>query len=90
MAPDHDSERYIADYGNLLLKVFRRDREQEHVFEYTVTDKTDGFVCWTGSTPSLATAQSDAMLEAQLFLDPYITSPTPPQWRRDSESARHV
>ncbi len=78
-----DSECYIADYGNLLLQVYLRAEEQERVFEYTVTDKTDGFICWRGSAPHLATAQSDAILEAQLFLDPFIASPASPHWRRD-------
>jgi hypothetical protein len=87
--PDRNSERYAADYGNLLLEVSLRAKEQEHVFEYVVTDKTDGFVCWIGSASNLATAQSDAILEAQLFLDPYIASP-PPQWRRDAETEPHI
>jgi hypothetical protein len=87
--PDRDSERYAADYGNLLLEISLGAKEQEHVFEYVVTDKTDGFVCWTGTASNLATAQSDAILEAQLFLDPYIASP-PPEWRRNAETGSHI
>lgn len=89
MGSDHDSERYTTDYGNLLLEVSPRAKEQERVFEYIVTDKTDGFICWIGSASDLATAQSDAILEAQIFLDPYITSPPAPQWRRDGDVATH-
>jgi hypothetical protein len=88
MGPAANSERYAADYGNLLLEVSVLANEQEHVFEYTVTDKTDGFICWIGSASNLAIAQSEAMLEAQLFLDPYITSPTPSQWRRSTGASK--
>jgi hypothetical protein len=87
---DRDSERYTADYGNLLLEVSLRAKEQERVFEYIVTDKTDGFICWTGSASDLAIAQNDAILEAQLFLDPYIASPPAPQWRRDAEPGTQI
>jgi hypothetical protein len=88
VVPDRDSERYAADYGNLLLEVFLRVKE--HVFEYVVTDKADGFICWIGSAANLATAQSDAISEAQLFLDPYIASPPPPQWSRKTETGTHI
>lgn len=90
MGPAGDSERYAADYGNLHLEVSVRANEHMHVFEYTVTDKTDGFICWIGSASNLVVAQSDAMLEAQIFLDPYITSPTPPQWRRSAGTATQI
>lgn len=90
MGSDRDCERYIADYGNLLLEVSLRAMEQKRVFEYVVTDKTDGFTCWIGSASDLATAQSDAILEAQLFLDPYIASPPAPQWRRDAKPATQI
>ena len=86
---DSDSERYTADYGNLLLEVSLRAVEQKCAFEYIVTDKTDEFTCWVGSASDLATAQSDAILEAQLFLDPYIASPSAPQWRRDVKPGTH-
>ena len=89
-SPSGDSDHYAADYGNLLLEVSARASEQEHVFEYTVTDKTDGFICWIGSASNLAVAQSEAMLEAQLFLDPYIGSPTPPQWRRSPGTGTQI
>jgi len=68
---DRDSERYTADYENLLLEVSLRAGEKERVFEYIVTDKTDRFICWIGSASNLAAAKSDAVLAAQLFLDPY-------------------
>jgi hypothetical protein len=87
---DRDTERYTADYGNLLLGVSLSVEEQERVFEYIVTDKTDGFICWNGSASDLATAQSSAILEAQLFLDPYVTSPPAPQWRRDAEPGTQI
>lgn len=74
MGSDGDSERYISDYGNLLLEVSRRTEEQGSVFGYIVTDKSDGFICWSGSASDLATAQSDATLEAQIFLDPYLVA----------------
>jgi hypothetical protein len=90
VGPSRDSERYAADYGNLLLEVTLCTKGQERVFDYRVTDKTDGFVCWTGSAPNLDIAQSDAILEAQLFLDPYITSPPAPRWRRDTEPGAHI
>jgi hypothetical protein len=85
-----DSERFAADYGNLLLEVSVRAGEEKHVFEYTVTDKTDGFICWVGSASTFAVAQSDAVLEAQLFLDPYIGSPTPPQWRSSAATETQI
>ena len=73
-------ERLIAHYGNLLLEVLPRLNQQEHVFDYVVTDKADGFICWSGNASNLATAQSDAILEAQIFLDPFIANPPEPQW----------
>jgi hypothetical protein len=91
MESDRDSERYTADYGNLLLEVSRRSVEQEQVFGYTVTDKRDGFICWSGSALDLPAAQSDAILEAQIFLDPYlVASPPVLQWRRDAEPATQL
>ena len=81
MGSHRDAERYTADYGNLLLEVSRRTEEQGSVFEFIVRDKTDGFTCWIGSRLDLATAQSDAILEAQIFLDPYLASPPEPQWQ---------
>jgi hypothetical protein len=57
VGPDRASECYTADYGNLLFEVSLRAKERERVFEYSVTDKTDGFVCWIGSASSLAIAQ---------------------------------
>ena len=60
MKSDRDSERYISDYGNLLLVVSRRSVVQERVFGYTATDKRDGFICWSGSAlRDLLAAQSD-------------------------------
>jgi hypothetical protein len=88
MESDRGSERSTADYGNLLLEVFPRAGEQEHVFGYIVTDKTDGLVCWTGSESELATAQGAAILEADLFLDPYATRTWAPQWRRNTLGAQ--
>jgi len=82
---DRDSERYTADYGNLHLEVSLCTAEQKGFFEYVVTDKTDGFVCWAGRASDLATAQSDAILEAQIFLDPRIVLPPAPLWRREAE-----
>lgn len=90
MGPDRDTERYTADYGNLLLEISLRTKEQERVFEYRVTDKTDGFACWIGSASNLAIAQSDAILEAQLFLDPYLACPPAPKWRRDTELGAQI
>jgi hypothetical protein len=84
VSSDRDSERHTADYGNLLLEVSLRVVEQKCDFEYIVKDKTDGFTCWIGSASDLPTAQRDAILEAQLFLDPFIGSPPAPQWRRDT------
>ena len=89
MGSDRCSERYIADYGNLLLEVCR-STESERIFEFTVKDKTDGFTCWVGSTSDLATAQSDAILEAQIFLDPDLAPPPTPQWQRDAESGAQI
>ena len=74
------AERYTADYGNLFLEVFIHAKDGESVYEYTVTDKGDGFICWTGRAPNLAIAQSDAMQEAQLFLNPYVARPPAPEW----------
>lgn len=90
MGSDRDSESFTADYGNLLLEVSRNTKEQEHVFGYTVMDRIDGLICWNGSASDLATAQSDAVLEAQLFLDPYISSPPAPVWRRGGETATQI
>jgi hypothetical protein len=84
MEVDRGSERYIADYGILLLEVSLRSADQKSVFGYVVTDKTDGFTCWIGSASDLVTAQSDAILEAQIFLDPYRGAPPAPQWRHDA------
>jgi hypothetical protein len=78
-------ERFIAHYGNLLLEVLPRLNKQEPVFDYVVTDKADGFVCWSGSASNLATAQSDAISEAQIFLDPFVANPPEPQWIRDDK-----
>ena len=83
-----DTERYSADYGNLLLEVFLRIEEQD--FEFVVTDKADRFTCWRGNRSDLAAAQSDAILEAQIFLDPYLASPPEPQWQRDLEPGTHI
>jgi 2-keto-3-deoxy-6-phosphogluconate aldolase len=82
---EREAERYTADYGNLHLEVSLRTMEQEYVFEFIVTDKADGFIFGSGTALDLDTAQSSAISEAQLFLDPYITSPSSPQWRRDAE-----
>lgn len=82
-----DIERYFADYGNLLLEV---SRIEEQDFEFIVIDKADRFTCWRGSRSDLATAQSDAMLEAQIFLDPYLASQPEPQWQRDAEPGRQI
>jgi hypothetical protein len=83
-----DAERYSADYGNLFLEVSLRVAEQEYAF--VVTDQADGLICWRGSASDLANAQSSAILEAQLFLDPYIASPPAPQWRHNAEPAAHI
>lgn len=85
MGSDREPERYAADYGNLHLEVSLRTMEQECVFEFIVTDKADGFICWSGTALDLDTAQSSAISEAQIFLDPYIASPPSPRWRRDAE-----
>jgi len=85
---DCDAERYTADYGNLFLEVSLRVAGQEYAF--VVTDKTDGFICWSGSASDLANAQSCAIFEAQLFLDPYIAPQPAPQWRRDPEPAAQI
>jgi hypothetical protein len=87
---DSDIERYAADYGNLLLEVSAREMDHKRVFEYIVTDKTDGFTCWIGTASDFASAQSDAILEAQLFLDPYIASPPPPEWRLNSKKRTQI
>jgi hypothetical protein len=87
---DREAERYTADYGNLLLEVSLRKMEQESVFQFIVTDKADGFICWRGSALDLNTAQNSAIYEPQLFLDPYITAPPSPQWRRDAESGTPI
>jgi hypothetical protein len=81
---DRECQSYTADYGNLLLEVSLRTIEKESVFEFTVTDKADGFICWSGTALDLDTAQRSAISEAQLFLDPYITSPPVAQWRCDA------
>ena len=90
MGSECDAERYTADYGNLFLEVSVRIAEQEYVFAYIVMDKADGLICWSGIESDLATAQSSAILEAQLFLDPYMTSPPAPQWKRDTEPATEI
>ena len=87
---NREAERYTADYGNLLLEISSRITEQERVFEFILTDKADGFTCWMGSASDLATAQSDAVLEAQLFPDPYIASPPAPQWRCDAKPGTQI
>jgi hypothetical protein len=87
---DREAERYTADYGNLLLEVSLRITAQERVFEFIVTDKADGFICWSGTALDLDTAQSSAISEAQLFLDPYITSPPSLQWRRNAEQGTQI
>jgi hypothetical protein len=84
MEPDRKSEIYTADYGNLALDVSSRATELGRLFEYTVTDQADGCVCWAGSASNLASAQSEAILEAQIFLDPYISSPLAPELRHHS------
>jgi hypothetical protein len=67
-----------------FLRVSVRVNEDERTIEYLVTDKTDGFICWTGSASNLAVAQSEAVLEAQIFLDPYVAYPPEPQWVRNA------
>jgi hypothetical protein len=85
MGSNRDPQRYIADYVNLFLEVSQRTGEHGDEFGYIVTDRSDGFICWTGSASDLATAQGDAISEAQIFLDPYLVAPPPaPQWRRDT------
>jgi hypothetical protein len=80
-----------ADYGNLVLEVSFCTKEQERVFGYTVTDKRDGFICWSRSAVDLPSAQSDAILEAQIFLDHYlVASPPAPQWQLDTGSATQI
>jgi hypothetical protein len=88
--PYHEAERYIADYGNLLLEISSRISEQERLFEFTVTDKADGFTCWIGTAPDLATARDYAISEAQLFLDPYVAPPPAPQWRSDAKPGTRI
>ena len=47
---------------------FLHDRgmpKQERVFEFIVTDKANGFTCWSGTASDLGTAQSCAISEAQ-------------------------
>jgi len=90
VGPDREAERYTADYGNLLLEVSLRTTEEECVFQFIVTDKADGFICWCGNAVDLDTAQNSAISEAQLFLDPYLTSPPSPQWRRDAEPGKPI
>ena len=85
MGSDPEAERYTADYGNLLLEVSLCNMDQGCVFQFIVTDKADGFICWRGNALDLNTAQNSAISEAQLFLDPYITSPPSPQWRSDAD-----
>ena len=90
MESNREAERYSADYGNLLLEISVRITEQERVFEFIVTDKADGFTCWSGTASDLATAQSCAISEAQLFLDPYIAPPPAPQWRSDAKPGARI
>ena len=90
MRSDREAERYTADYGNLLLEVSLRRMEQESVFQFIVTDKADGFICWHGNALDLDTAQNSAISEAQLFIDPYITAAPSPQRRRDAESGTRI
>jgi hypothetical protein len=54
--------------------VYLRIAERKRVLEYIVTDETDGFIRWSGYESDLAAAQSSAMLEAQLFPDPFISA----------------
>ncbi|HLK20100.1 MAG TPA: hypothetical protein VKT81_14180 [Bryobacteraceae bacterium] len=79
------AERHIADYGNLLLEISSRITEEKREFEFVVTDKVDGFTCWIGTASDLATAQSCAISEGQLFLDPHMASPRAPEWRSDAK-----
>ena len=90
MGSDREAERYTADYGNLLLEVSLCTKEQERVFEFIVTDKSDGFTCWSGTASDLVAAQSSAIFEAQLFLDPYLASPSAPHWRREAERSTQI
>ena len=90
MESNRDAERYTADYGNLLLEISSRITEQERVFEFIVTDKAGGFTCWIGTASDLATAQSCAIFESQLFLDPYIVPQPAPQWRRDAKPGTRI
>ena len=83
MESNRDVERYAADYGNLLLEISPRFTERDRVFEFIVTDKADGFTCWSGTASDLATPGSCAISEAQIFLDPYIATPPAPRWRSD-------
>lgn len=85
MGSDRKAERYTADYGNLHLEVSLHTIEQEWDFEFKVTDASDGFIYWSGTALDLDTAQSSAISEAQIFLDPYIASPPPPRWLREAE-----
>jgi hypothetical protein len=87
---DREAERYTADYGNLLLEVSSRIIEEQSVFDFIVKDKTDGFIFWSGTALDLDTAQSSAICEAQLFLDPYITSPPSLQWQRKAEPGTEI
>ena len=90
MASNCEGERYTADYGNLFLEISSRTTEQKRVFEFLVTDKADGFACWIGTASDLATAQSWAISEAQMFLDPYLAPPPAPQWRRDVKPGTRI
>jgi hypothetical protein len=90
VASNCDAERYSADYGNLLLEISSRTMEQERLFEFIVTDKADGFTCWIGTASDFATAQSCAISEAQLFLDPYVGSPPAPRWGRDAKPGKQI
>ena len=90
MESNREAERYIADYGNLVLEISSRITEEVRVFEFIVTDKGDGFTCWNGTASDLVTAQSCAISEAQLFLVPYIAAPPAPQWRSDSKPGTRI
>ena len=58
MESDREAERYTADNGNLLLKISSCITEQERMFDFVVTDNSDGFTCWSGTASELATAQN--------------------------------